>query len=696
MRTNILESISRQTDVVVAVSVIGIVAMMVIPLPAMVLDALLTLNFALALMILLVSMYVTEPLQFSVFPSLLLMATLYRLALNISSTRIILLHAYAGNVIQAFGNFVVAGDLVVGMIVFLILVVIQFVVITNGSQRVAEVAARFTLDEMPGRQMSIDADLNAGIVTAEEAKQRRRDIEREADFYGAMDGASKFVRGDAIAGLIIVAVNIIGGLIIGVLRLELPVGEALARYGLLTVGDGLVSQIPALLISTATGLIVTRAASEQHLGADITAQLTAQPTALLIVAAMLFSLGMVPGLPKLSFFTVGALAGLAGYYLRLSAQRREEEERAEEEPEALAGLEELPPLDRVSLEIGYGLVSLANPEEGGDLARRVTGVRKQMGESLGLVLPPVRIRDNILLESNDYVIRFRSVEVGRGQAYANRLMAMQPHPDVSPVEGLAATEPVFDLPVVWIDPKMREVAEARGYTVVEPSAALATHLHELIKQHAATLLTRQDVQDMVETVRHTEPAVVNELIPEMASVGEVQQVLRCLLDEQISIRDLPIILEALADGLRLTSDLEQAAEVVRLALDSAICQQYKDDKDCLHVVTVEPQLEKQLQDSIVQTPQGSICAVDPQLQQIILQRLQEAVQQITARGYQPVVMTSPQVRRHFRALISKTLPQVGVLSQAEIAPGLEVRAAAQLTGLTQPAEVAAQSLQLAA
>lgn len=678
MRLKILETIGRQTDIMMAVGIIGLVATMLIPLPPLVLDVLLTINIGLSLAMLLLSMYVTEPLQFSVFPSLLLVVTLYRLALNISSTRLILRHAYAGNVIQAFGNFVVGGDFVVGMIVFLILVVIQFVVITTGSQRVAEVAARFTLDEMPGKQMAIDADLNAGLITGDEAKQRRRTIEREADFYGAMDGATKFVRGDAIACLIIVAVNITGGLIIGVLRLNLPIGEALQRYALLTVGDGLVSQMPALLVSTATGLIVTRAASESHLGADVASQMTAQPNVLFIVATMLIALGLVPGLPKISFFTIGGIAGLIGYYLLQAAKK--EQVAAEPEPplQAPTAYEQVPPLDRITVELGYNLVALADPEQDGDLPQRVTGVRKQVTETLGLVLPPIRIRDNILLEPNQYTIEFRATQVGRGQVYPELLMAMQPHPEASPIEGIQATEPVFGLPVWWIKPHVREVAEARRYTVIAPTTAIATHLHELLKEQAAVLLTRQDVQDMIESLRQTEPAVVNELLPETTTVGEIQQVLRRLLAEQIPIRDLSAILEALADGLRLTNNLDDATEVVRLALDRTICQQYKDAQDRLHVMTVTPQLEKQIQDSVIETPQGMVCAIEPQLLQNILERLRDGIQHIMAQGYEPVVLTSPRVRRHFRSMVAKSFPNLGILSQAEIPPGLEVQSATQL------------------
>ncbi len=497
MPQRILERIGQQTDLMMAVGIIGLIGMMLIPLPSVLLDILLTMNLTLALGILLVSMYITEPLEFSVFPSVLLVATLYRLALNISSTRLILLHAHAGKVIEAFGKFVVGGDLIVGLIIFLILIVIQFVVITNGSQRVAEVAARFTLDEMPGKQMAIDADLNAGLITEQQAKQRRRRIEQEADFYGAMDGATKFVRGDAIAGLIIVAVNLIGGLIIGMLRMGLPVGEAVQRYCLLTVGDGLVSQLPALLISTATGLVVTRAASETNLGRDVASQMLTQPRAVLIAAGVVLAMGLVPGLPKFSFFLIGGLAGLVGYYLLrkpAAAHRGEEEEEGQPGPEAAESFEELIHTDRLGIELGYGLLGLADAAAGGKLPGVIKGVRRQAAERWGLLLPPVRIRDNLKLPPNQYIIRLKGVQIGQGEVQPRRMMAMKTRADAPPLEGLAATDPVFGLEAWWIEPRMRAIAEARGYTVVEPSTVIATHLSEIINAHTAELLSRQDWQ----------------------------------------------------------------------------------------------------------------------------------------------------------------------------------------------------------
>ncbi len=682
MPQRILERIGQQTDLMMAVGIIGLIGMMLIPLPSVLLDILLTMNLTLALGILLVSMYITEPLEFSVFPSVLLVATLYRLALNISSTRLILLHAHAGKVIEAFGKFVVGGDLIVGLIIFLILIVIQFVVITNGSQRVAEVAARFTLDEMPGKQMAIDADLNAGLITEQQAKQRRRRIEQEADFYGAMDGATKFVRGDAIAGLIIVAVNLIGGLIIGMLRMGLPVGEAVQRYCLLTVGDGLVSQLPALLISTATGLVVTRAASETNLGRDVASQMLTQPRAVLIAAGVVLAMGLVPGLPKFSFFLIGGLAGLVGYYLLrkpAAAHRGEEEEEGQPGPEAAESFEELIHTDRLGIELGYGLLGLADAAAGGKLPGVIKGVRRQAAERWGLLLPPVRIRDNLKLPPNQYIIRLKGVQIGQGEVQPRRMMAMKTRADAPPLEGLAATDPVFGLEAWWIEPRMRAIAEARGYTVVEPSTVIATHLSEIINAHTAELLSRQDVHDLIERLRDTEPAVVNDLIPDLASVGEVQQVLRALLAERIPIKDLSSILEALADGMRMTQQLDQAIELVRMHLGRTICGQYTDEENTLHVLTLSPQVEEQIQSSVTEAAGGTICAPPPEFVQELVRQLHEGMQQLAAMGHEPVVLTAPQVRRYVRALVGQELPTLAVLSHAEIVADVRVKNIATIT-----------------
>jgi len=674
-----LQRLANQTDVLTAVGLIGLIGIMIVPLPPALLDILLTLNIALSLTIMLVAMYVSEPLEFSVFPSLLLVATLFRLALNISSTRLILLYAHAGHVIDSFGQFVVGGDLIVGLIIFLILIVIQFVVITSGSQRVAEVAARFTLDELPGKQLSIDADLNAGLIGEAEAKARRRDLEREADFYGAMDGASKFVRGDAIASVVIVAINILGGLIIGMVRMKMPVGEALQTFSLLTVGDGLVAQIPALLISTATGLVVTRSAAQGTLGMDLRGQIMAQPKALLIVGAMLAAFGLVPGLPTLAFATVGGGVLLLGWRAHRGAQRAAQEPSAPaleqaarpETPEDL--IERMRP-DPLSLEVGFGLVPLAEASEGGGLLARIPGIRRDAANELGIVLPPIRIRDNFDLDAQSYEIKIRDAAVARGALRPNRLLAMPAHPDVDPVRGEETKEPVFGLKAYWVNPDDRAVAEALGYQTVDGATVIATHLSETVRRHAGDILTRQDVQTLLDRVRQTDPTVVNELVPDQLTVGEVQTVLRALLDEGVAIKDLGTILEALSDGLRLTKSLEQATEVVRSALSRQICQKLLGPDRRLRVVTLDPDVERAISSAVVETPQGSVCALEPMLYQALLEELARQTERLVALGHEPVVLTSPNVRRHVRSLVGRSYPQLAVLSYAEVVPEATVEA----------------------
>jgi flagellar biosynthesis protein FlhA len=664
----------RQTDAMMALGIIALVAMMLIPLPEPLLDLLLTFNFGLALCILLMSMYVREPLQFSVFPSVLLVATLLRLALNISSTRLILLHGHAGKVIEAFGSFVVGGDLVVGLILFLILVIIQFVVITSGSQRVAEVAARFTLDEMPGKQMAIDADLSSGLITEDEARGRRRTIEREADFYGAMDGATKFVRGDAIAAIIIVVINIIAGVIIGMTRLGLEPGEALRRFALLTVGDGLVSQIPALLISTATGLVVTRSASDQDLGSDVVGQVLAQPRAVGIVAVMLVLFGMVPGLPTLSFFAVGGATGLLAWFVgrqhAREAEVAEDVSAAEQEPEQVVVV---PAPDRLSVEVGYGLLDLVENDGRGGLLSRIGAIREQIASELGLLVPPVRIRDNMALRPSAYAIRLRGATIAEGTLERNRMMAIATREGLDELPGPAVIEPAFGLPAWWIDHQQRTLAEARGYTVVEPDVVLATHLSELIKAHAPELLARQDVQTMLDDLRQTNPAAVNELVPEMASVGQLHQVLQALLEEGVPIGDMSTIVEALADGLRLAPDLMMATEHVRAALGRIICEQHRDET-ALPAWILDPELEAQIAEAVVETHAGAACLLDPVLLQVLLESVRQATEAAASRGGQPVLLASPPVRRHLRALIRRSFPDVAVLSHAEIVPEISVQA----------------------
>jgi flagellar biosynthesis protein FlhA len=678
---NLLRRLAQQSDIVMAVAIIGLVGMMVIPLPPVLLDMLLTLNIGMALCIVLVSMYVQKPLDFSVFPSLLLVATLFRLALNVSSTRLILLHGAAGHVIEAFGQFVVGGDFVVGLILFVILVVIQFVVITNGAQRVAEVAARFTLDEMPGKQMSIDADLNAGLIGQPEARSRRREIEREADFYGAMDGASKFVRGDAIAGVIIVCINILGGVVIGMTKLGMPASEALQRFALLTVGDGLVSQIPALLISTATGLVVTRAASEANLGAEVTGQMTAQPRAIMIVGVMLLIFSFIPGMPRMVFLVLGAAACAGAWYLIRRPARKEEEPAAAVEgptPVEPGSLEDLLRVDRIAVRIGYGLLPLTDPETG-DLLDRIAGVRKQVASDLGLVVPPVRIRDDVTLSPHEYVITIKDAEVGRGKLRPPMMMALNSNPDAPHLPGEDTVEPAFGLPAKWIRQQDSMLAQARGYTVVDCSTVIATHLSEVIKQRAPEVLSRQDVQEMVDALREREPAAVNDVIPDLATVGQVQQVLRQLLGESVPIRDFATILEALADGLRATQHLDDAVEVVRLALARVICSRYLDEDGRLKVMTVHPELERRCLEATVHTTQGPVCGLQVGMTMRILTAVRDLVEKGMRMGGHPVVLTSPQVRRSVRQLLSRDFPTIAVLSHAEVPGGVDVQVLGQVT-----------------
>ena len=667
---------AANADILMAVGLIGLIGMMLIPLPPLLLDLLLALNLTLSLTILLLAMYVQRPLDFSVLPSLLLVTTLFRLALNISSTRLILLHASAGRVIECFGQFVVGGDLLVGCVIFIILIVIQFVVITNGAGRVAEVAARFCLDEMPGKQMSVDADLNAGLIPEDEARTRRRDIEREADFYGAMDGASKFIRGDAIAGIVIVCINVLGGIAIGAGRMGMPIGEALQRYALLTVGDGLVSQIPALLISTATGIVVTRSASERDLGSDVLGQLLAHPRALSVVSAMLISLGLVPGLPKFSFLLLGAGTGLVAWQLGRARKQPAQPSPAEARPHAAAEDDALPPVDRLSLDVGYGLIGLLEDTHGPGLLSRITALRRQLSRDLGLLIPPVRVRDDISLQPNEYVIRLRGSERARGQVRPGSLLAMPGDASPAPLPGEETREPVFDLPAWWIQPEQQLQAETRGYTVVEPAAVLATHLSETIRAHAAEILSRQDVADLIEQVRTAEPAVITELIPDLAGVGQIHQALRQLLDEGLVIRDLPALLEALADGLRLSPSLQQAVEYVRMTQAEAICERLAGEDRKISAISLAPELEQLVQESLIQTNEGLVCALPPEASRHLTTQLTALFKQ--AQGQDAVILTSPQSRPHVRSALARTFPRLPIISYAEIVSQIQVEVTHQL------------------
>jgi flagellar biosynthesis protein FlhA len=666
----VLERGGKSSDFIFTFLFILIIIMMVIPLPPMMVDFLLSCNIALSVMILLTTTYITNPLQFSVFPSLLLFATLFRLALNVSTTRLILLRGYAGRLIAAFGNFVVGGNYVVGFIIFLILVIIQFVVITNGAGRIAEVAARFTLDSMPGKQMSIDADLNAGLIDDKEARRRRREIERQADFYGAMDGASKFVRGDAIAGLIITMINFLGGIVVGVIQRGLVIQDALQTYALLTVGDGLVAQIPALLISTASGLIVTRAASEDNLGQDVSRELTQVPRAVLLTALLLLFLGMIPGLPKISFVLLGLSAGIFAYTKREKKEEAKTKEEAPKEelpktPEEIARLIEVDP---VELEIGYGLVHLFDAKEGGTLLERITQMRINLAREKGLVVPPIRVRDNLRLRPNEYVVKIRGIEVAKGEILPHHYLAIHPQGESGPIEGIATREPAFNLPAYWVNERQKENAEIAGFTLVDAESVLVTHLSEVVKSHAAELLTRQEVQLLIDQVKRTNQAVVDELIPQSMSIGEVQKVLQNLLMENVPIKDLPLILEALADAVHQVKSIEELTEVVRRKLGRGICKQYLTEDGKLHVLTLDTGLEHYFQ----QVFSGAE-SLDPQVFRAMLTQLSSNVEKMVSLGHFPVLIVPGKIRRSLRNLLAGYIPQLVVLAMEEVPREVELK-----------------------
>ncbi|WP_339208929.1 flagellar biosynthesis protein FlhA [Paenibacillus sp. FSL K6-3182] len=668
----------KAKDFVILFGVIGIVLMMIIPIPVLLLDVLIILNISIALMILLIAMNTKEALDFSIFPAILLITTLFRLALNVSTTRNILSHAEAGEVVATFGSWVGGGEIAIGFIVFLILVVVQFIVITKGSERVAEVAARFTLDAMPGKQMSIDADLNAGLINEHQAKARRSKIEREADFYGAMDGASKFVKGDAIASIIILVINLVGGFIIGMAIHGLSFGESLSTFSILTIGDGLVSQIPALLISTAAGLIVTRAASEGNLAEDVTAQLFKYPKLLFIAAGTIALLGLTP-IGPLRTWPFAIMLAFGGWYMQKAIHKQQEQEEmlVEEQqieevrsPESVISLLQVDPIE---FEFGYGLIPLADTQQGGDLLDRIIMIRRQCALELGLVVPVIRIRDNIQLKPNEYVIKIKGNTVARGDLLLNHYLAMSPGFEDDSVVGIETTEPAFGLPAIWIDEQMKERAELSGYTVVDPPSVVATHLTEIIKRHAHELIGRQETKQLVENVKESYPALIDELIPSILTIGDVQKVLSKLLREKVSIRDLVTIFEALADHGNYTKDPDILTEYVRQSLSRQITQQFSSGSDTLRVITVGPQLEKKIAESVQQSDQGSYIALDPVSTQQIYQKLNEHVNRQIQAGQQPVVLASPTIRMYLRQIVERTMQDVPVLSYSELEPNIEVQ-----------------------
>jgi flagellar biosynthesis protein FlhA len=670
--------IKKYSDIIVALAIITIVIMMIIPLPTMLLDLLLCVNITLALVIIMVAIYNVEPLDFSVFPSLLLVTTLFRLALNVSSTRLILLQGYAGEVIMSFGNFVVGGNAVVGFIVFVILVIINFIVITKGSERVAEVAARFTLDAMPGKQMSIDADLNSGAISDAEARTRRMKIQNEADFYGAMDGASKFVKGDAIAAIIIIMINIIGGFVIGMVQRNLDVTHALSTYTLLTVGEGLVNQIPALLVSTATGIVVTRAASDNNLGQDLTTQLFNNPRVFFIASGVLFMLAVIPGLPGVPFITLSLITFVIAYNLRKSAtesvensmvQQEEKEKEEIRKPENIISLLQVDPME---LEIGYSLIPLVDTGQGGDLLERIVMIRRQCALEMGLVVPTIRIRDNIQIKPNAYSVKLKGIEIAKGELLLDHYLAMNSGTVFEEITGIDTVEPAFGLPALWIPESEREQAELNGYTVVDAVSVLATHITEVIKSHASEILGRQETQNLVDSIKQNNASVVEELLPDLLSIGDIQKVLANLLKERISIRDMVTILEVLADYAKLTKDTEILTEYVRHALSRQITKQNVQN-NILPTVTLDPATENIISSAVQRNDHGSYVTLEPNNMQRLLNSLNVELPKLTNLGYQPLVLTSPAVRLYFRKLIERSIPGVVVLSHVEIQPDVEIQ-----------------------
>ncbi len=671
------------TDLMAAVAVVTVVTMLIIPLPPFVLDTMITLNISGGLAIVVATMYLRKALEFSVFPSLLLLTTMFRLAINVSVTRRILSTGNAGSVVHAFGQFVVGGNVVIGLIIFMILVVIQFVVVTNGAGRVAEVSARFTLDAMPGKQMAIDADLNAGLITDQEARERRSEISREADFYGAMDGASKFVKGDAMAAVLITAINLIGGIVVGVLQRHLSFSDAIHDYSMLTVGDGLAAQIPALLISVATGILVTRTASERDLGSEIAKQILQQKKAPIVAGSLILAFAAVPGLPKIPFLLVGALLLTVGRAVRNGLP--ESFLNVGKAPPAIEApkpdsdmvprdvvLKELP-IDALELGIGFGLVPLVDRRAGGTLASRVSMIRRQIAGELGMVVPRVRIHDEIDLDSHEYMFKVRGSEVARGRVMAGHLLAMDPGDAVGRLDGIPTTEPAFGLSATWVHQSQRANAEALGFTVVDGESVIVTHLTETIRTHAAALLTRQDVRQLLDQLKLSNEAVVNEVVPDVLSLGEIQRVLQNLLAEGVSIRDLGVIVESVGDKARLTRDPSLLAEYARQALGRAITAPYLDANRTLHAITLDPSIEHEVVSSITQTTEGEYLAMEPSRAHAVLTALRHQSESAAALGgLRPVLLCSARVRRHLRRLVESTLPHLAVCSYNEIASGISV------------------------
>lgn len=666
------------SSAMLAMSVIGILLVMMVPLPTVVLDILLSLSIIISIVILLMSMYVMKPLDFSAFPSILLIVTLLRLALNVASSRLILMHGHegtgaAGQVIKAFGTFVVGGNYVVGMIIFCVLVLINFVVITKGATRIAEVAARFTLDAMPGKQMSIDADLNTGLISDTEARNRRRGIENEANFYGAMDGASKFVRGDAVAGIVIVMVNIIGGLIVGVLQQGMPIGDAARTYVLLTVGDGLVTQVPALIVSTAAGMLVTRTTASAELGEEIKKQVITQPKAICLSAVMLFTFALIPGMPKISFMLVAAVMAFLSYKLFRTADRAQEaNEEAPAAPMVDSSAELLIPLDPLGLEVGYGLIPLVDTSQGGELLHRIKALRKQLANEMGFIMPAVHIRDNLQLKPNEYSFLLKGMEVARGELVADHSLVIVPDEAGAKVSGIPTREPAFGLPAVWIPDRDVENVQARGLVVVDAATVVTTHITEIVKSYVEELLGRQEVQGMIDSLAASHPKIVEDLVPKIVPLGTLQKVLQRLLKERVSIRDLLLIIETLADYIPVTKNIDLLTGYVRQSLARSITRQYQDRDNTIHVIMVSPEIENIISRSVQHTEYESFVSPDPGMVRTFIENTHKLMDRFTSKGIPPIILCSANTRIHFRKIMERFFPSIIVLAHNEITPNINI------------------------
>ena len=682
-----LQNLLKQGDVWMVTGLFGTVLLLILPVPPILLDLLLSVSIALSLLVLLVILYVEQPADFTGFPTLLLFITLFRLSLNVASTRLILLDGYAGHIIEAFGNFVVRGNYVVGLVIFLILVLINFVVITKGAGRIAEVAARFTLDAMPGKQMAIDAELSAGIINETEARTRRRKVEQEADFYGAMDGASKFVRGDAIAAILITLINVLGGLAIGILQKGMPVSEALQRFTLLSIGDGLVSQVPALITSMAAGLLVTRAAAKDSLGDELSKQLTSYPRALTVLSIMLCVFGFVPGLPAFPFLTLAAATGFVAHKLRKAASLRSTTEARNAAKAAAPGaananngsaekLEALLNMDALQIELGYGLVCLADARKGGDLLERVTGVRKTFAQEMGVIIPPIRLRDNLQMGANEYRFLLKGNSIAQGSLMPGYWLAMNAANSRVPLKGIPTVEPVFQLPATWVTEVERKQAEVTGHTVVDAASVLVTHLSEMVKRRCHEILSRQDVQNLLDNLKLTHPTVVNELIPAQLTVGHIQRILQNLLSEGISIRNLAGILEKVGDYAGITKNPDELSEFARRALGAQITKPFQGENGALRAITLDPKLEQQIAQGVRQSTSDVSLMLDPKTARHLVDSLSRQVQPMIASGLPPLILCAPQIRLAFRRFFEATFADLNVLSYAEIPARIEIQSAA--------------------